>query len=172
MNPSQTLPSLFAVGLTVAATAAMAETTLQHPRAVEIENIAGADFPATLAALKAQLAADDWIVLSEIALGSSIARHGGGTPLPGGLVILELSRSDAPLQVREDASTRRACGRVPCRLTVYGSADGRLRVSRTPAAVIQGTTPPELAQQISAASARLDASIGAALGKANTGSAL
>jgi hypothetical protein len=165
MKPIQTLPSLFAIGLTAAATAAMAETTLQHPHAVVVENIVGADFPATLAVLKAQLAADDWILLSEIDPGSSIARHGGGTPLPGGLVILELSRSDAPLQVREAAATRRAGDMVPCRLTVYGTADGRGRVSRTPAAVIQGTMPPQLAQQISEASARLDASIGAALAR-------
>jgi hypothetical protein len=166
MNPTRTLPSLFAIGLTVAATAAIAETTLQHPRAVEVENIAGADFPTTFAALKAQLATDDWVVLSEIDLGSSIARHGGGTPLSGGLVILELSRSDAPLPVRESAATRRASGRVPCRVIVHGTADGRIRVSRTSAGITQGAMDPGLAQQISETAARLDASIGTALARA------
>ncbi|OYY81862.1 MAG: hypothetical protein B7Y33_00935 [Hydrogenophilales bacterium 16-62-9] len=169
MNQIQTLPSLFAIGLATAASAAMAETALQNPRAVEVECIAHDDFSAAVAALKSRLLADNWILLSEIDLGNCISRHGGNTPLPGGLVILELSRSDSRSAGLASASNRCAGNFVPCRLAIHGMDDGRVRVARTNASIRNGTPEPGFAQAVSQAAMQLDATITAALGKPHVG---
>ena len=169
MNQIQTLPSLFAIGLAAAASAAMAETTLQNPRAVDVECIAHDDFSAVVATLKSRLLADDWILLSEIDLGNCISRHGDNTPLPGGLVILELSRSDSRSAGLASASNRCAGDFVPCRLTIHGMDDGLVRVSRTSASISNETPEPGFAQAINQAAMQLDATITAALGKPHAG---
>lgn len=169
MNQIQTLPSLFAIGLAAAASTAMAETALQHPRAVDVECIAHDDVSAVVAALKSPLPADNWILLSEIDPGSCISRHGGSTPLPGGPVILELSRSDSRSAGLASASNRCAGNFVPCRLAIHGMDDGRVRVSRTNASISNGTPEPGFAKAVGQATMQLDATMSAALGKPHAG---
>lgn len=167
MQRNATLPALLlglGLGLAAATPPASADDVATKHRAVVTENITRAPFGATLAALKAQLKDDGWTLLAEIDLGERIARR--GPPLPGGLVILELTSGGSTIPLLRDEATRYIAGLMPCSVSVYALDDGRSVVSRMNTAALSGAMDPHIAEVMKQSAARLDASIAAALAKA------
>lgn len=165
MNRYALFPALLlTLGLAVGALPARADSAAPNVRAVVSENVSAAGFGATLAALKSQLSADGWSLLAEIDLGERIAKK--GKPLPGGLVILELTSGGNTIPLLRDEATRYVAGLMPCSVSVYGLDDGRTVVSRLNTAALGGMMEARVADVMKQSSTRLDASIAAALAKA------
>lgn len=165
MNRYAILPSLLlTLGLAVGALPARADSAAPNVGAVVSENVSAAGFSATLTALKAQLGADGWTLLAEIDLGERIAKK--GKPLPGGLVILELTSGGNTIPLLRDEATRYVAGLMPCSVSVYGLDDGRTVVSRVNTAALGGMMESRVADVMKQSSTRLDASIAEALAKA------
>lgn len=165
MNLSRLATSLlFATAVATSAAPAFAESAAPNPRAIVAENISPADFAATVAALRTQLAADGWTLLAEIDLGARIAKR--GTQLPGGLVILELASGGSTIPLLKNEATRYVAGLMPCSVSVYGLDDGRVVVSRMNAGMLADMMEPKVGTVLKQSAARLDASIAAALDKA------
>ncbi len=164
MNRSAILPALLLTLGLAAALPARADSAAPTVNAVVSENVSAAGFSATLAALKSQLSADGWTLLAEIDLGERIAKK--GKPLPGGLVILELTSGGNTIPLLRDEATRYVAGLMPCSVSVYGLDDGRTVVSRLNAAALGGMLESRVADVMKQSSNRLDASIAAALAKA------
>lgn len=155
---------LLALGLAAGAFPVSADSVPPNSRAIVTENISTADFSATLAALKKQLSDDGWTLLAEIDLGERIAKR--GKPLPGGLVILELTSGGNTIPLLRNEATRYVAGLMPCSVSVYGLDDGRTVVSRMNTAVLTGMMEPAVAEVMKQSAARLDTSIATALMKA------
>jgi uncharacterized protein (DUF302 family) len=165
MKSSRLVPALLlALGLAAGAAPVVAEAAAPNPRAVVVEDISRADFASTVSALKAQLAADGWNLLTEIDLGARIAKK--GTQLPGGLVILELTSGGATIPLLKNEATRYVAGLMPCSVSVYALDDGRVVVSRVNAGAMAGMMEPRIGEVLRQAAAKLDASIAAALATA------
>lgn len=156
---------LLALGLnTVPAHAA--DEAARNPRGIVVEDVSRADFATTVSALRTQLVADGWTLLTEIDLGARVAKK--GTPLPGGLVILELSSGGSTIPLLKNEATRYVAGLMPCSVSVYAMNDGRVVVSRMNAAAMAGMMEPQVGEVMKRSAAKLDASIAAALGKAGS----
>lgn len=154
---------LFTLGLGIA----HADNTPQaNPRAVVVEDISRADFAGTVAALKSQLTADGWNLVAEIDIGARLAKK--NVNLPGGLVILEFTSGGATIPLLKNESTRYVAGLMPCSLSVYAKDDGRVVVSRMNAGAMAGMMEPKVAEVLKQSSARMDASIAAALARAGS----
>lgn len=160
------LPALvLAFGL-AAPGARAADAPAPNPRAIVVEDFSRADFAATIAALKTQLVADGWTLLTEIDLGARVAKK--GTQLPGGLVILELASGGNTIPLLKNEATRYVAGLMPCSVSVYAMNDGRVVVSRMNAAAMAGMMEPGVGEVLKRSAAKLDASIAAALAKAGS----
>jgi uncharacterized protein (DUF302 family) len=155
---------LLALGLAAGALPVSADSVVPNSRAIVTENISTAGFSATLAALKKQLSDDGWTLLAEIDLGERIAKR--GKPLPGGLVILELTSGGNTIPLLRNEDTRYVAGLMPCSVSVYGLDDGRAVVSRMITALLTDMMEPRVAEVMKQSAARLDTSVAAALAKA------
>lgn len=155
------LPALL---LTLAAAPAAAESAAPNPRAIVTENVSPLSFADTVSALKRQLTADGWTLLTEIDLGMRVAKK--GTQLPGGLVILELASGGATIPLLKNEATRYIAGLMPCSVSVYAMNDGRVVVSRINAAAMTGMMEPQVGEVLQRSAAKLDTSIATALAAA------
>ncbi|MEW5789156.1 MAG: DUF302 domain-containing protein [Pseudomonadota bacterium] len=128
-----------------------------NPRAIVAEDAVQAGFADTLKALKEQLAADGWNLVAEIDLGSRLAKK--NVPLPGGLVILEMTSGGNTIPLLKNEETRYVSALMPCSVSVYGLADGRIMISRMNASAMAPMLDPRIADALRKSSAQLDASI-------------
>lgn len=139
------------------------EPAAPNPRAIVSENISPASFADTVSALKTQLTADGWTFLTEIDLGTRLAKK--NVNLPGGLVILEFASGGATVPLLKNESTRYVAGLMPCSVSVYAMDDGRVVVSRMNAGAMAGMMEPKLGEVLKQSAARMDSGIDAALAK-------
>lgn len=153
---------MFALALTVSLPA-WASQIQPDPRAVVSENHTRADYATTLKTLKEQLAADGWTLLGEIDLGQRLAKK--NVTIPGGLVILELTSGGNTVPLLKNEETRYVAGLMPCSVSVYGMADGRVIISRMNAGLLATMMEPRVAEVLGKSTAQLDASIARALAK-------
>ncbi|MFZ5483717.1 MAG: DUF302 domain-containing protein [Pseudomonadota bacterium] len=161
MKLARTLIALLALA---AAPLVHADTaTKANPRAVVVEDTSPHDFATTVTRLKEQLAKDGWTLLTEIDLGMRVAKK--GVNLPGGLVILELASGGNTIPLLKNEATRYVAGLMPCSVSVYGMADGRVIVSRMNAALLAGMMEPTVAVTMQSSAGKLDQSIARALDK-------
>ena len=131
--------------------------------AVVVEDSSRADFPTTLANLKAQLEADGWNVVAEIDLGTRLAKK--GVQIPGGLVILELTSGKNAVPLLKQDDTRYVSALMPCTVSVYGKSDGSVMVSRMNAGMMAGMLEPRVADVMQKSAAGLDRTIARALAR-------
>lgn len=158
------LPSLLLSSMLLATAPALAEPAPRpDPRVVVKEDHSPHDFATTVARLKAQLVKDGWTLLTEIDLGSRIAKK--GVQLPGGLVILELASGGATIPLLKDDATRYVAGLMPCSVTIYARDDGQVVVSRMNAGLMAEVMEPRVAQVLGQSMTKLDAGVAQALGK-------
>lgn len=134
-----------------------------NPRAVVSENVSRAPFADTLKALKEQLAADGWTLLTEIDLGARLAKK--NVTIPGGLVILEMTSGGNTVPLLKNEETRYVAGLMPCSVALYGMADGRVVISRMNASLLAGMMEPRVAEVMGKSASQLDASIARALAR-------
>lgn len=166
MNLRTALPRLlFAAALGCATLTAQADAPAPARTAPDLvrEDVSPLSFPATVQAIKGQLAAEGWNLVAEINLGERLAKK--GVTIPGGLVILELTsgKNAIPLLMNDD--TRYISAFMPCSVSIYGKNDGRVMVSRMNADLMAGIMEPKVVTVMKASADKLDGTIARALAK-------
>jgi uncharacterized protein (DUF302 family) len=165
-HPKTLLASLISAGL-LAATPAPAlagdSAAKPDPRAIVVEDATRTEFTTTLKALKEQLAADGWNLVAEINLGERLAKK--NVTIPGGLVILEMTSGGNTVPLLKNEETRYVSALMPCSVSVYGTSDGRVVISRMNARMMADMLDPRLAEAMKKSSAQLDASVAKVLAK-------
>lgn len=168
MNPrrlSTPFLSILTLSATLLAMPASAQAAAEpgDARAIVVEDVSRAPFDDTLRVLKDQLAAEGWNLVAEINLGRNLAKR--NVEIPGGLVILELTSGGDTIPLLRDESTRYISALMPCTVSVYGTSDGRVMISRINAHSLSAMLEPRAAEAMRRSAARLDASVERALAR-------
>lgn len=136
---------------------------LHNPRGIFVEQVARNNFSVVLDTLRQQLKDDGWNLVAEVNLGARLQKKGVG--IPGGLVILKFTggKNAAPLLAKDD--TRYFSAFIPCGVSVYGTSDGTVVISRMNHALMGSMMKPKFAAVMNKSSERTDRSISAAIAK-------
>jgi uncharacterized protein (DUF302 family) len=155
---------LLSLGLALTPLASQASAPAQpDPRAIVAEDSIQADYATVLKTLKEQLSADGWNLVAEINLGERLAKK--NVIIPGGLVILEMTSGGNTIGLLKNEETRYVSALMPCSVSVYGTKDGRVVISRMNAKMMAGMLDPRLGDAMNKSAAQLDASVAKALAK-------
>lgn len=134
--------------------------TKQLPQVV-IENTSNKDFTTTLEAVKAQLKADQWNIISELNIGKRLAKK--GVEVPGGIVLLQLTSGKNTVPLLKKDETRYVTAFMPCTVSIYGMSDGSVRISRMNAPMMAQMMEPEVATVMTKGFSKLDESLAKAM---------
>jgi uncharacterized protein (DUF302 family) len=145
----------------------MSDDTLDQARApsVVVEDISQKDFAETLRVVKEQLSEDGWNLINEINLGKRLEKK--GVPIPGGLVILQLTSGKFARPLLKDDATRYISALMPCSISVYGMSDGRVVISRMNFGMLASMLEPKVANTMQQSSGKLNMTLERALAKLN-----
>lgn len=162
---------LFAAGLALAAvqpaiaSAQAAQPTAAAQPAFYLEDKSSRDFHATLKSLDEAIKAAKWSVLASHRMHENMAEKGHRV---GRTTILEVCSMKYGLEILKDDRKKYVSSMMPCRVSVYETADGRVVVSRLNAnafADMLGANDPALAKIMREAGAEIEQIIAKSLAK-------
>ncbi|MHB0916148.1 MAG: DUF302 domain-containing protein [Thiobacillus sp.] len=130
-----------------------------------LENPSGRDFYGTLKSLDEAIKTAKWSVLASHRMHENMAEKGHKV---GRTTILEVCSMKYGLEILKDDKKKYVSSMMPCRISVYETADGRVVVSRLNAhafADMLGANDPALAKVMREAGAEIEQIIAQSLAK-------
>ncbi|MDP3451758.1 MAG: DUF302 domain-containing protein [Bacteroidales bacterium] len=100
-----------------------------------VENYSRYDFNTTVKLLEDAVIAAGWSVLHRHNL-NDILRNKGFEVLP--VSVIEVCKSSLSVKILERDSERRFSSLMPCRISIYETSDGRVKISRLDAGKLAG----------------------------------
>jgi uncharacterized protein (DUF302 family) len=101
--------------------------TGHSPRDMFLESVSPLKFDETVAALKAEIAANGWMLVAAHDLSAAVAKS-GQTILP--VTIIEACSGKFSVPLLKNDQTRYISSLLPCRVSVYQTHDGKVIISR------------------------------------------
>ena len=117
-------------------------------------------FEETVAAISDNAQAQGWLIPKVHKLDQGLAQHGHQVRP---VAVIELCQPDYAAALLQHDATRMVSSFMPCRVSVYETADGSVTVSRMNAALMSRLFPAEVAQVMAQAGAETELILNAVL---------